>query len=166
MLLRGANAVGYTSYPDNVVNDFCRQARTSGIDIFRIFDSLNYIDNLKFGIDSVHAAGGIVEGTICYTGDLSDPSRHKVRAASSKHPCHLSVLSVHVFHPGVNQQSVYQQSINKVCTSSQSTKCVTAVNQQSVYQQSINKVCTSSQFEMNYVWNRQAMMLLQWVVFS
>ncbi|WIA32059.1 hypothetical protein OEZ86_002911 [Tetradesmus obliquus] len=75
MLLRGANAVGYTSYPDNVVDDFCRQARVSGIDIFRVFDSLNYIDNLKFGIDSVAAAGGIAEGTICYTGDLSDPSR-------------------------------------------------------------------------------------------
>lgn len=131
MLLRGANAVGYTSYPDNVVNDFCRHARTSGIDIFRIFDSLNYIDNLKFGIDSVHAAGGIVEGTICYTGDLSDPSRHKVRAASLKQPCHLSV---------------------KVCM------FFTLA--------SINKVCTSSQLEMNYVWNRQAMMLLQWVVFS
>lgn len=75
MLLRGANAVGYTSYPDNVVNEFCRQAKLSGVDIFRIFDSLNYTDNLKFGIDSVMAAGGIAEGTICYTGDLTDPSR-------------------------------------------------------------------------------------------
>jgi pyruvate carboxylase len=78
MLLRGANAVGYTSYPDNVVDEFCRQARVSGVDIFRVFDSLNYIDNLKFGIDSVAAAGGIAEGTICYTGDLSDPSRTRV----------------------------------------------------------------------------------------
>jgi hypothetical protein len=80
MLLRGANAVGYTSYPDNVVDEFCRQARVSGVDIFRVFDSLNYIDNLKFGIDSVAAAGGIAEGTICYTGDLSDPSRTRVSA--------------------------------------------------------------------------------------
>jgi hypothetical protein len=78
MLLRGANAVGYTSYPDNVVDEFCRQARVSGVDIFRVFDSLNYIDNLKFGIDSVAAAGGIAEGTICYTGDLSDPSMTRV----------------------------------------------------------------------------------------
>jgi pyruvate carboxylase len=79
MLLRGANAVGYTSYPDNVVDEFCRQAKISGVDIFRIFDSLNYIDNLKFGIDSVRAAGGIAEGTICYTGDLTNPARTRVR---------------------------------------------------------------------------------------
>lgn len=78
MLLRGANAVGYTSYPDNVVNAFCREATMAGVDIFRIFDSLNYIDNLKFGIDAVRAAGGIVEGTICYTGDVSNPGENKV----------------------------------------------------------------------------------------
>ncbi|KAI8467848.1 MAG: pyruvate carboxylase [Monoraphidium minutum] len=77
MLLRGANAVGYTSYPDNVVREFCRESKAAGIDIFRVFDSLNYIDNLKFGIDAVTAAGGIAEGTICYTGDLSDPTRTK-----------------------------------------------------------------------------------------
>lgn len=82
MLLRGANAVGYTSYPDNVVDEFCRQAKISGVDIFRIFDSLNYIDNLKFGIDSVMAAGGIAEGTICYTGDLTNPAGSKVGEAS------------------------------------------------------------------------------------
>jgi pyruvate carboxylase len=68
MLLRGANAVGYTSYPDNVVRAFTDQAARSGMDIFRVFDSLNYMDNLKFGMDAVVAAGGIVEGTICYTG--------------------------------------------------------------------------------------------------
>ena len=55
MLLRGANAVGYTNYPDNVVYKFCEEAQTKGIDIFRVFDSLNYIDNLKLGVD---AAGG------------------------------------------------------------------------------------------------------------
>ena len=53
MLLRGANAVGYTSYADNVVQEFTTEARKSGIDIFRVFDSLNYVDNLKFGIDCV-----------------------------------------------------------------------------------------------------------------
>lgn len=62
MLLRGVNAVGYTSYPDNVVNKFVVEAKRSGIDIFRVFDSLNYLDNLKFGLDAVHAAGGVVEG--------------------------------------------------------------------------------------------------------
>lgn len=77
MLLRGVNAVGYTSYPDNVVNAFVKQAAVSGVDIFRVFDSLNYIDNLKFGCDSVQRAGGVVEATLCYTGDLSDPSRTK-----------------------------------------------------------------------------------------
>ena len=78
MLLRGVNAVGYTSYADNVVNAFVKEARVAGVDIFRVFDSLNYIDNLKFGIDSVHRGGGVAEGTICYTGDVSDPTRKKV----------------------------------------------------------------------------------------
>jgi len=77
MLLRGANAVGYTSYPDNVVYKFCEQAVKSGIDIFRVFDSLNYVDNLKLGVDAVLAAGGFVEGTMSYTGDVGDPTRTK-----------------------------------------------------------------------------------------
>ena len=77
MLLRGANAVGYTSYADNVVQEFTTEARKSGIDIFRVFDSLNYVDNLKFGIDCVRNADGVVEGTICYSGDVSDPSKKK-----------------------------------------------------------------------------------------
>jgi pyruvate carboxylase len=75
MLLRGANAVGYTSYPDNVVRAFTAQAAKSGVDIFRVFDSLNYLDNLKFGMDAVQQAGGVVEGTICYSGaTASSPS--------------------------------------------------------------------------------------------
>lgn len=78
MLLRGVNAVGYTSYSDNVVQSFVHQAKAGGIDIFRVFDSLNYLDNLLFGLDTVHAAGGIAEGAICYTGDLTDPSKTKV----------------------------------------------------------------------------------------
>ena len=73
MLFRGANAVGYTTYADNVVREFVREARACGVDIFRVFDSLNYIDNLKFGIDSVMDAGGVVEATVCYTGDVSNP---------------------------------------------------------------------------------------------
>jgi pyruvate carboxylase len=75
MLLRGCNAVGYTSYPDNVIYDFCKKAKEMGIDVFRVFDSLNYIENFKVGIDAVKKAGGIVEATISYTGDISDPSR-------------------------------------------------------------------------------------------
>eukprot|EP00123_Amoebidium_parasiticum_P016505 comp23465_c0_seq1/m.39196 comp23465_c0_seq1/g.39196 ORF comp23465_c0_seq1/g.39196 comp23465_c0_seq1/m.39196 type:complete len:1197 (-) comp23465_c0_seq1:598-4188(-) len=77
MLLRGANAVGYTSYPDNVVYKFCAMAAQHGMDIFRVFDSLNYLPNLQLGIDAAGAAGGVVEGAISYTGDVSDPSRTK-----------------------------------------------------------------------------------------
>ena len=72
MLLRGANAVGYTSYADNTVKEFCKEAVREGIDIFRVFDSLNYIENMKFGIEAAREAGGVVEATICYTGDVLD----------------------------------------------------------------------------------------------
>ena len=75
MLLRGANAVGYTSYPDNVVFKFCEVAQKNGMDVFRIFDSLNYVENMKLGIDAVGAANGIIEAAISYTGDVSDPKR-------------------------------------------------------------------------------------------
>ena len=77
MLLRGANAVGYTNYPDNVVQRFCKQAKDSGVDVFRVFDSLNYLENLKLGVDAAGAAGGVVEGTMSYTGDVADPSKGK-----------------------------------------------------------------------------------------
>ncbi|GBG25673.1 Pyruvate carboxylase [Hondaea fermentalgiana] len=75
MLLRGANAVGYTSYPDNVVYKFCEQAQQTGMDVFRVFDSLNYLENMRLGIDAVGSAGGIIEAVVCYTGDVSDPTR-------------------------------------------------------------------------------------------
>ena len=77
MLLRGANTVGYTNYPDNVVYKFCKQAKDSGIDIFRVFDALNYVENLQVGIEAVGAAGGFVEGTMSYTGDVADPEKSK-----------------------------------------------------------------------------------------
>jgi len=77
MLLRGANAVGYTNYPDNVVFAFARTAKERGIDVFRVFDCLNYIENLKLGIDAVGQAGGVIEAAVCYTGDVSDPKRTK-----------------------------------------------------------------------------------------
>ncbi|RHY06650.1 hypothetical protein DYB36_000398 [Aphanomyces astaci] len=75
MLLRGANAVGYTSYPDNVVFKFCEKAQQTGMDVFRVFDSLNYVENMRLGIDAVGASGGIIEAVVCYTGDVSDPDR-------------------------------------------------------------------------------------------
>ncbi|CAG8601444.1 1335_t:CDS:10, partial [Ambispora gerdemannii] len=77
MLLRGANAVGYTSYPDNVIYDFCKRAKETGMDIFRIFDSLNYVANMRLGIDAVKKAGGVIEAAICYTGDVSNPNKKK-----------------------------------------------------------------------------------------
>jgi pyruvate carboxylase len=77
MLLRGANAVGYTNYADNVVYKFCEQAKKSGVDVFRVFDALNYLENLKLGVDAAGKAGGFVEGTVSYTGDVADPSKGK-----------------------------------------------------------------------------------------
>ncbi|XP_060804065.1 pyruvate carboxylase, mitochondrial isoform X2 [Amyelois transitella] len=77
MLLRGANAVGYTNYPDNVVFKFCEMAVKEGMDIFRVFDSLNYLPNLILGMEAAGKAGGVVEAAISYTGDVSDPSKKK-----------------------------------------------------------------------------------------
>ncbi|KAI5104376.1 pyruvate carboxylase, mitochondrial [Silurus meridionalis] len=77
MLLRGANAVGYTNYPDNAVFKFCEVAKENGMDIFRVFDSLNYLPNMLMGMEAAGAAGGVVEAAISYTGDVSDPMRQK-----------------------------------------------------------------------------------------
>ncbi|MBA4547440.1 pyruvate carboxylase [Thermoactinomyces intermedius] len=77
MLFRGANAVGYTNYPDNVIRKFVQLAAKSGIDVFRIFDSLNWIEGMRVAIDAVRETGKIAEATICYTGDITDPSRNK-----------------------------------------------------------------------------------------
>src|SRR5256886_1473699 len=77
MLLRGANAVGYTSYPDNLIVEFVREAYAQGIDIFRIFDSLNSIDNMRVSIDAVLETHAICEAAICYTGDILDSGRPK-----------------------------------------------------------------------------------------
>jgi len=77
MLLRGSNGVGYTNYPDNVVQFFVRQAAASGVDVFRVFDSLNWVENMRVAMDAVIANEKVCEGTICYTGDLADPARSK-----------------------------------------------------------------------------------------
>ncbi|BAL27062.1 pyruvate carboxylase (plasmid) [Azoarcus sp. KH32C] len=77
MLLRASNAVGYTNYADNVVRHFVRQAAGTGIDLFRVFDSLNWVDNMRVAIDAVRETGALCEATICYTGDLFDVSRGK-----------------------------------------------------------------------------------------
>lgn len=77
MLLRASNTVGYTNYPDNVVEKFIRTSAERGIDVFRIFDSLNWIENMKFPIEVALETGKIVEGSICYTGDLTHPNETK-----------------------------------------------------------------------------------------
>lgn len=77
MLLRASNAVGYSNYPDNVVQEFIRISARQGIDVFRIFDSLNWVENMKMPIEEALKTGKIVEGTICYTGDVSSPTETK-----------------------------------------------------------------------------------------
>jgi pyruvate carboxylase len=77
MLLRANNAVGYTNYPDNVVRLFVREAAQAGIDIFRIFDALNWTKNLQVAMEAVLAEGAICEAAICYTGDILNPNRSK-----------------------------------------------------------------------------------------
>lgn len=77
MLLRGANAVGYRNYPDNVIREFVREAAERGIDVFRIFDSLNWLKGMEVAIDEVLKVGKVAEACICYTGDILDNSRTK-----------------------------------------------------------------------------------------
>lgn len=77
MLLRASNAVGYANYPDNVVKEFIRLSAREGIDVFRIFDSLNWVENMKMPIETALETGKIVEGTICYTGDVISPNETK-----------------------------------------------------------------------------------------
>ncbi|KAG6868792.1 hypothetical protein C0993_010422 [Termitomyces sp. T159_Od127] len=82
-LIRGANGVGYTSYPDNAIYDFSKKAVENGLDIFRVFDSLNYIENasdeisMRIGIDAAKKAGGVVEAVVCYSGDCASPKETK-----------------------------------------------------------------------------------------
>lgn len=75
MLLRGANGVAYSSLPDNAIEHFVEHAKKNGVDIFRVFDALNDVDQLEVGIKAVHKAGGVVEGTVCISGDLLNPKK-------------------------------------------------------------------------------------------
>jgi pyruvate carboxylase len=77
MLLRASNAVGYTAYPDNVVAAFIQEAAAQGIDIFRVFDSLNWLPNMKVPMEAVRRTDGVCEAAVCYTGDILDPRRDK-----------------------------------------------------------------------------------------
>ncbi len=77
MLLRASNAVGYTNYPDNVVKAFVAEAAQTGMDVFRVFDALNWVPNMKLAMDAVIESGMICEASICYTGDILDANRKK-----------------------------------------------------------------------------------------
>jgi len=77
MLLRGSNGVGYTNYPDNVVRAFVHQAAESGVDVFRVFDSLNWVENMRVSMDAVLESGKLCEAVVCYTGDIFDDTRPK-----------------------------------------------------------------------------------------
>lgn len=81
MLLRASNAVGYTAYPDNVVREFIKEAADQGIDIFRIFDSLNWMPNMQVAVEATLKTGRVCEAAICYTGDILDPAREKYSLA-------------------------------------------------------------------------------------
>jgi pyruvate carboxylase len=77
MLLRASNGVGYTNYPDNVVRYFVQQSADAGMDLFRVFDALNWVENMRVAMDAVVESGKLCEAAICYTGDLTDPARTK-----------------------------------------------------------------------------------------
>lgn len=77
MLLRASNAVGYSNYPDNLVKEFIRISAIKGVDVFRVFDSLNWIENMKMPIEESLKTGKIVEGSLCYTGDILNPNEVK-----------------------------------------------------------------------------------------
>ncbi len=101
MLLRGANAVGYTNYPDNVIRRFVRRAASGGIDIFRIFDALNWVPNMQLAIEEVAKAGKIAEACLCYTGDVSDPARgakydldYYVKLARELEACGAHIIAI------------------------------------------------------------------------
>ena len=81
MLLRGSNGVGYTNYPDNVVRQFVFEAARGGMDLFRVFDCLNWVENMRVSMDAVREAGKLCEGALCYTGDIHDPARAKYSLA-------------------------------------------------------------------------------------
>lgn len=77
MLLRASNAVGYTNYPDNVVKAFVKEAADAGMDLFRVFDALNWLENMQVAMDAVLETGALCEASICYTGDITNPNRTK-----------------------------------------------------------------------------------------
>lgn len=114
MLFRGANAVGYKNYPDNVIREFIREAASSGIDVFRIFDSLNWLKGMEISIDEALKQNKIVEGCLCYTGDITDKSRTKynldyyVRMAKSLESLGCHMLGIKDMSALLRPQAAYE----------------------------------------------------------
>ncbi len=97
MLLRGANGVGYKNYPDNVVREFIYQSAESGIDLFRVFDCLNWVENMQVALKAVLETGKLLEGAICYSGDILNPSRSKYTLQYYEQlACELQDLGIHI----------------------------------------------------------------------
>lgn len=97
MLFRGSNAVGYSNYPDNVLTAFIDEAANQGMDVFRIFDSLNWLPQMEKSIQAVRDTGKIVEAAICYTGDINDPNRPKYSVQYYKDMAkELEALGAHI----------------------------------------------------------------------
>ncbi|CAM4045411.1 pyruvate carboxylase [Lederbergia lenta] len=97
MLLRASNAVGYKNYADNVIREFVQQSAATGVDVFRIFDSLNWVKGMEVAIDTVRDSGKVAEAAICYTGDINDPSRAKYNVEYYKHLAkELENLGAHI----------------------------------------------------------------------
>ena len=100
MLLRASNGVGYKNYPDNVVQYFVQQAAANGVDVFRIFDSLNWTENMRVAIDAVCQTGAVAEAAICFTGNLSDPNctkydlRYYVKMAKELEQAGAHILAI------------------------------------------------------------------------
>lgn len=98
MLLRASNAVGYSNYPDNVVKEFIKISAEKGIDVFRIFDSLNWVENMKMPVEEALKTGKIVEGAICYTGDITNPKERKYTLDYYvKKALELEAMGCHIF---------------------------------------------------------------------
>lgn len=114
MLFRGANAVGYKNYPDNVVRKMIRESAAAGIDVFRIFDSLNWLEGMKVAIDEVLQVGKIAEASICYTGDILDSSRKKydldyyIRAAKEIEKTGAHILAIKDMSSLLKPQAAYE----------------------------------------------------------
>lgn len=112
MLLRGANGVAYKSLPDNAIVHFCKQAKKNGMDIFRVFDALNDIDQLEVGMKAVKEAGGVLEATVCYSGDSSLSSPWSLSMLTVLQ-CWYVVFSVIVFLfcPFCSSHSLHSSSL-------------------------------------------------------